>query len=137
MPPMCWALVQVERHPFALSRAGGKRPIAERSKRCSSLRSATSRRHAGGFGSVRQAGPVRAGAYERKAHVARQAAAHDVLPVRDVQYDLPDIVPPPAGTPQRLAEREAPERPPEPSPVPRPAIERLVEQVEQERAARI
>src|SRR2546428_1772190 len=76
--------------------------------------------------------PVAPGAREFESGIARQPAAHDVLPVSRVQQDLPDVVAAPARAPQRLARGEAADGSPQRGAVPRLAIERLVEDVEQQ-----
>src|SRR2546430_2799994 len=76
--------------------------------------------------------PVAPDAREFEPGIARQAAAHDVLPVRRVQHDLPDVVAALARAPQRLARREAADGSPQRGAVPRLAIERLVDDVEQQ-----
>src|SRR3989442_1682172 len=72
--------------------------------------------------------PVAPRAGERQLAVARQPSPHDVLPVRRVQHDLPDVVasPPAARPPQRRAVRHSANRPRERCAVPSAAIERLV-----------
>src|SRR2546425_1715108 len=77
-------------------------------------------------------GPVAPGAREFEPGIARQAAAHDVLPVGRVQHDLPDVVAALARAPQRFARLEAADGSPQRGAVPRLAIERLVEDVEQQ-----
>src|SRR6266480_4658152 len=77
-------------------------------------------------------GPVAPGAREFESGIARQPAAHDVLPVSRVQHDLPDVVAASAWAPQRLSRREAADGAPQRGAVPRLAIERLVEDVDQQ-----
>src|SRR5436309_2249465 len=81
------------------------------------------------------AGPpneVAPGARKQERRIARQTAAHDVLPVSGVQHDLPDVVAAAAGPPQRLGRGETANGAPQRGAVPRLAIERLVEDVEQQ-----
>src|SRR6266850_1523837 len=89
----------------------------------------------GRVGLGRERRPVAPGAREFESGIARQAAAHDVLPVGCVQHDFPDVVASARWPPQRLARQESPDRSPQGRAVPGSAIERLVEDVEQQSEA--
>src|SRR5438876_7104563 len=83
-------------------------------------------------GSLGRLGPVAPRSRELEGGVAREPAAHYALPVRRVERDLPDVVPPPLRAPQGLLECHSAQRPRERSAVPGVARERLIEDFEQQ-----
>src|SRR5438445_10375412 len=85
-------------------------------------------------GPVGQLGPVASRSRELEGGVASQPAPHDALPVRRVERDLPDVVPPPPlpRPPQGPPGRYAAQRPRERRAVPRVAPKRLIADFEQQ-----